>query len=137
MARKDTLLNTGLTNSVVKPENIATEQPTPEKAELQEESPVRKAVNRKRSTPTTQQPKHRVKKRFVQESNNDDKVSRTVTINKVISDLLDDYLSDPNEKSGKAKGSYGFISKVINNGLIRELVEREIIDSSFLDQIEP
>lgn len=62
-------------------------------------------------------------------------VTRTFRINSDISKVLNSIVNDDNGE--KKEGSKGFLSKLVNNGIIKELVELGALDESYLKEIAP
>lgn len=65
----------------------------------------------------------------------DNNISRSVTLEPLISDKLDFLVTDP--KTGKKlKGSKGILKQVVNNALKKELVDMGVLDKSILETLE-
>lgn len=62
-------------------------------------------------------------------------VTRTFRINTDISRTLTSIVSDSNGE--KKEGSKGFLSRLVNNAVIKELVELGALDESYLNEIIP
>lgn len=59
--------------------------------------------------------------------------TKTVRIPKEVDDIIMSVVNTTNGK--KKKGSKGFISTMVTNGIIRELVELGVLDKSYLNNI--
>lgn len=62
-------------------------------------------------------------------------VTRTFRVDSDISEVLDGIVTKSNGE--RRKGSKGFLSQLVNNAVIKELVELGAIDESYLNKITP
>lgn len=61
-----------------------------------------------------------------------DAVTRTFRINTDISDILNSIVRD--DEGSLKEGAKGFLSKLVNNAIIKELVELEVLSKEYLEE---